>query len=136
MMQWVEDVIHTKNEIELFSSNYIIKNNLVPNPCIKSIDSSTAFIMREIYKYDDLINAFYNKMNLSSKDSLNFNLNYIDRYLYQFDLNNKEYANLFKINEDDKIFMPNSYRGNYKGDYYFLKENCLKRISNLIKNIC
>jgi hypothetical protein len=135
MCQWVKDTIDNDTNTQIFSSNYLLNTNFIINPETHEYVPS-GFIMREVFKYNDLINEFYKQINLYENDISKFKLNSIDRYFYHFNLVSEEYDEYFKINDDDISTELNLFRGNYKENHMFLTENGLKRIANLIKNIC
>lgn len=135
MCQWVKDTINKDDKTIIFSSNYLLNTDFIINPPAHSYVPS-AYIMREVFKYNDLVNKFYKQINLYEKDEEKFTLNKIDRYLYHFNLINKEYDEYFKINVDDKTDELNLPRGNHTGKHIFLTELGLKRIANLIENFC
>lgn len=135
MCQWVKDTIDNGNKTRIFSSNYLLNTNFIINPETHNYVPS-AYIMREVFKYNDLINKFYKQINLYEKDNSKFNLNTIDRYFYHFNLESKEYDEYFKINQDDITPELDLPRGYYVGKHIFLTEKGLKRIADLIENIC
>ena len=137
MVKWVHDVINNRTNTEIFSSNYVIDNNLVQNPDIdKHSDTPTPQLMRECYKYNNLIEYFYNQMNLykNNPNDPDFTLHLINDYLYNFNINNNNIAEYFKnINlENKKSEFTN--RGLFTGWNKFLTENELKELADLIKN--
>jgi len=139
MAQWISDIIHKGNTPERFSSNYVIENKLIVNPNVASLRGNTfPYIMREMFKHNNLIDDFFNEINSNRNNSLNklFSLWAIDQYLYHFNTNNNEYIGEYlKINDDDIIKETNSIRGIFdKEKHMFLTEHGLKQLADLIKN--
>jgi hypothetical protein len=136
MVTWAHDVIDNETDTEIFSSNYVIDNNLIENPDIdKHSDTPTPQLMREVYKYNNLIEDFYNQTNLykNNPNDPDFTLHLINHYLYNFNTDNNtiaEYFNNFNLENREAKFVN---RGLYDGWNKFLTENELKELSDLIK---
>ena len=144
MTEWVGEILNKGNISEIFSSNSIIKNNLTINPDVfipnlvspQMLDVPSPQLMREVYKYNNLIEDFYNQTNLykNNPNDPDFILHLINHYLYNFNNDNNsiaEYFNNFNLENREAKFVN---RGLYDGWNKFLTENELKELADLIKN--
>jgi hypothetical protein len=136
MVEWVKDVIDTGNKLEIFSSNYLLKDNLIINPDVLNTDVPSPQLMRESYKYNNLIEDFYNQMNLykNNPNDQNFTLNLINEYLYNFNIKNDGIVEYFKKMNVQNIETKYTARGLHFGWNVFLNEIQLKELADLIKN--
>jgi hypothetical protein len=144
MTEWVGEIINKGNIPEIFSSNSIIKNNLILNTDVlkantlspELLDVPSPQLMREGYKYNNLVEDFYNQMSLckNNPNDQNFTLHLINDYLYNFNITNDSIVEWFKkINLENKEpkFVN---RGLNSGWNKFLTESELKELSDLIKS--
>jgi hypothetical protein len=138
MTEWVGEILKKGNEPEIFSSNSIIINNLIVNPVDETKMQPGPALMREGYKYNNLIEDFYNQMNLYENNIHNpkYTLRLINDYIYDHNVSSihSELIEYFKsINlENKKSEFVN--RGLNPGWNKFLTENELKELADLIKN--
>ena len=135
MVEWVKDVIDTGNKPEIFSSNYLLKDDLIINPDVLNTDVPSPQLMRESYKYNNLIEDFYNQMNLykNNPNDQNFTLNLINEYLYNFNIKNEGIVEYFKKMNVQNIETKYTARGLHFGWNIFLNEIQLKELADLIK---
>ena len=84
MMEWVKDILDGK---ETYSSDYILKHNLNPNPSVNT-DIPTSFIIRELFKFFNL-DYFYKKNSpisfhhshqnlIKSSNSILYNMEFVN----------------------------------------------------------
>ena len=127
MVKWVSDILSKGSADGLFSSNYIIKYNLIINPILSKCNTPTPYIMRELYKHNNLIEDFYNEINFYKNNMSDPNCYFyqIHRYIYYFD-SNMELSEYLKISKEDLIPTTNE-------TWMYLTPNGLKRIADLIK---
>jgi hypothetical protein len=136
MAEWVGDILNKGNEPEIFSTNYIIKSDLVINPVNWNDMQPTPSLMREGYKYNNLIEDFYNQMNLYEMINRhpNYSLWWINDYLYDHNSGTDELVEYFKKfnleNKETKFLN----RGLFDAWNKFLNEAELKQLADLIKN--
>lgn len=134
MMEWVEDVItNDDNSHQQFLSNYLIKHQLIPNPQITTEITTphpTPIIMRELFKYNNLIDLFYkNKPNSHPTSHIITFLDFIYDYLYRVNLEKGKYEGWFDWMEFDKL----DYRlKNNEPNTRVLTETGLQTLANLI----
>jgi len=91
MMEWVDDVINNDDINRSFSSNYIIKHELIPNPEIttKLMQHNmhpVPTIMRELFKYNNLVDIFYkSKHSITTPPSIKTPpfIDFLYDYLYR-----------------------------------------------------
>ena len=136
MVQWIEDVIKTNNIQEIFSSNYVMNDSLIINPIISNTDVPSPQLMRECFKYNNLIEDFYNQMNLcrNNPNDENFILNSINDYLYNFNIKDNSIVEYFKKMIVENVKREYYPRGLHSGWSCFLNETQLKQLADLIKD--
>jgi hypothetical protein len=135
MTEWVGEILNKGNEPEIFSSNSVIENNLILNPTVANQANNSPHIMREVFKYNNLIDDFYNQINLyeNNFDNINFSLRQIDDYLYNFNTKNNNVPEYFKDINFDNREIKESPRGLWGAWNKFLIESELKKLADFIK---
>tara|TARA_B110000259_G_C13953411_1_gene377713 strand:- start:70 stop:1140 length:1071 start_codon:yes stop_codon:yes gene_type:complete len=126
MMEWVDDVMNNDDINQSFSSNYIIKHELIPNPIpIKFSqrgDHPTPTIMRELFKYNNLVDLFYENENNPAR--LLPYIHFLYDYLYRNCGGKLKYDGWFDWISFDGV--------ESKEDSNIYKESELKNLANLI----
>ena len=135
MTEWVGEILNKGNEPEIFSSNSVIENNLILNPTVANQANNSPHIMREVFKYNNLIEDFYNQINLNENnfDNINFSLRHVDDYLYNFNTKNNNIPEYFKDINFDNREIKESPRGLWGAWNKFLTETELKKLADSIK---
>jgi hypothetical protein len=135
MTEWVGEILNKGNEPEIFSSNSVIENNLILNPVVANQANNSPHIMREVFKYNNLIDDFYNQINLyeNNFDNINFSLRHVDDYLYNFNIKNNNVPEYFKGINFDSRDVKESPRGLWGAWNKFLIESELKKLADFIK---
>jgi hypothetical protein len=136
MTEWVGEILNKGNEPEIFSSNSVIENNLILNPTVANQANNSPHIMREVFKYNNLIDDFYNQINLyeNNFDNINFSLRQVDDYLYNFNIKNNNVPEYFKDINFDSRDVKESPRGLWGVWNKFLTESELKKLADSIKD--
>jgi hypothetical protein len=135
MTEWVGEILNKGNQPEIFSSNSVIENNLILNPTVANQANNSPHIMREVFKYNNLIDDFYNQINLNENnfDNINFSLRQVDDYLYNFNVKNNNVPEYFKGINFDSRDVKESPRGLWGAWNKFLIESELKKLADFIK---
>jgi hypothetical protein len=136
MTEWVGEIINDGNVPEKFSINSVIKNNLIVNPVNENSAQPGPALMREGYKYNNLIEDFYNQMNLYQMSNMHpdYTLWWINNYLYDGNSGRDELVEYFSSINLDNIEIKSMNRGLFAGQNRVLNEAQLKELADLIKN--
>lgn len=139
MMEWVDDVINTDSKHKLFSSNYFIKHGLLANPYYHpDYKCASPIIIRELFKYNNLVDKFYECISLKihNKESNNLPVSYlrfINEYLYMWNENREKFDGWVDWSKTEESDILKIRENKYKPEITeYLSNDRLHRLANTI----
>ena len=136
MTEWVSETINKGIVPEIFSSNSVLKNNLIINPVDETKMQPGPVLIREGYKYNNIIDDFYIQMSLYENNIHNpkYTLRFINDYIYDGGKGSDELVEYFSSINLDNAKVKAMQRGLHGGLNRVLTEAQLKEVADLIKN--
>ena len=132
MMEWVDDIINNDGAYKVFSSNYFLKHGLISSPPRSDREGiiATPIIMRELFKYNNLVDLFYE--NEAHHHPFPY-IHFLYDYLYRNNSDREKYDGWFDwISFDGVEYMEELPRSKENSKKFVYNEVGLKKLANLI----